>query len=341
MKQAHDTHPAPFPQMRLRRFCMRYPHPATGASMKQDSDLHLRTDIFRAVIEIDRCGSISHAAANMYMSQPNLSAQVRTLEDTLGYRIFERSNSGVRATAQGRMFLDSARINVNELENIKNVPSRFSSDQSNLSISCVFSVVILNHFLSFRSEFPGNQANDLFKETGLRRCIEDIASRQYRLGFVYEFHHEGSDLEELAKRYLLDFHLLAPNIPILAIMSKDHPLSKRSSIPLEVLATTPLVAFEYLKDDNWLEAMGLSNPHEVLYISDRGGMLEIITRGRHVGISIGTPFFNVKNEALVSVPITGINRVINQYWVKPSNYQLSFVEEKFLDYVTHSDSTRE
>ena len=110
---------------------------------------------------------------------------------------------------------------------------------------------------------------------------------------------------------------------------------------MEVLATTPLVAFEYLKDDNWLEAMGLSNPHEVLYISDRGGMLEIITRGRHVGISIGTPFFNVKNEALVSVPITGINRVINQYWVKPSNYQLSFVEEKFLDYVTHSDSTRE
>ena len=81
--------------------------------MKQDSDLHLRTDIFRAVIEIDRCGSISHAAANMYMSQPNLSAQVRTLEDTLGYRIFERSNSGVHATAQGRMFLDSARIIVN------------------------------------------------------------------------------------------------------------------------------------------------------------------------------------------------------------------------------------
>ena len=56
--------------------------------MKSDNDLHLRTDIFRSAVEIDRCGSISHAAQNLFMSQPNLSAQIRNLEATLGYRIF-------------------------------------------------------------------------------------------------------------------------------------------------------------------------------------------------------------------------------------------------------------
>lgn len=306
--------------------------------MRQDSELHLRTDIFRAVIEIERCGSISHAATNLFMSQPNLSAQIRTLEQSLGYKIFERSNSGVRATGQGRMFLDSARIIVNELENIKSVPQRFENDLSNLSISCVYSVVILNRFLSYRKIFPANQANDLFKETGLRRCIDDIISKEYRLGFIYEFEDNQESLQDIARRYLLDFKLLMSNIPVLAIMSKDHPLAKRESIPIEALATTPLVAFEYLKDDDWLKKMGLGNPHEVLYISDRGGMLEIITHGRHVGISIGTPFFNVKNESLVSVPITGIDNRINQYWLKPSSYQLSYVEEQFLSYISKADN---
>lgn len=301
--------------------------------MKSNSDFHLRTDIFYAVLEIDRCGSISHAATNLFMSQPNLSAQVRNLENTLGYRIFERINTGVRATEQGDLFLDSARIIVNELENIKSVPDRFEENQSNLSISCVYSVVILNRFLSFRQMRPANKANDLFKETGLRRVIDDIVSKQYRMGFIYEFESNQEKLDDVSRRYLLDFELLMANIPVLAIVAKEHPLAKLDTIPLEALSATPLVAFEYLKDDNWIQAMGLKHPQEVLYISDRGGMLEIITHGRHVGISIGTPFFNVRNEDLVIVPITGITQRIGQYWVKPSSYQPTYIEEEFLNYV--------
>ena len=305
--------------------------------MKSDNDLHLRTDIFRSAIEIDRCGSISHAAQNLFMSQPNLSAQIRNLEATLGYRIFERSNSGVHATEQGRLFLDSARIVVNEMENIKNVPNRFENDSSNLSISCVYSVVILNRFLRFRHDNPANQANDRFKETGLRRVIDDLVDKEYRLGFIYDFEHNERQRRETSERFLLDFELLFPDIPVLAIMSKNHPLARSETVPLDTLRTTPLVAFEYLKDDNWLSTMGLGDPHEVLYISDRGGMLEIITYGRHVGISIGTPFSRVRNEDLVSVPITGIGQCVNQYWLKPSSYELTYAEEQFLNFVRKTD----
>ena len=86
--------------------------------MKIENGLSLNTDLFRAAIEIEQCGSISHAAANLFVSQPNLSAQIKTLEQTLGYKIFERSNTGVKVTEPGKLFLDSARIIVSELENI-------------------------------------------------------------------------------------------------------------------------------------------------------------------------------------------------------------------------------
>ena len=44
----------------------------------------------RNVQEVARCGSISRAAKNLYMSQPNLSKSIRELEEELGIEIFIR-----------------------------------------------------------------------------------------------------------------------------------------------------------------------------------------------------------------------------------------------------------
>ena len=49
------------------------------------------------------------AAAACHVSQPSLSAQVAQAEDTLGVRLFERSRSGVVATAAGKAVAEQAR----------------------------------------------------------------------------------------------------------------------------------------------------------------------------------------------------------------------------------------
>ena len=56
------------------------------------------------VLEIARCGSISRAAAALYLSQPALSAQVRALEQELDCRLFRRSARGVEPTEAGVRF---------------------------------------------------------------------------------------------------------------------------------------------------------------------------------------------------------------------------------------------
>lgn len=87
------------------------------------------------------------------------------------------------------------------------------------------------------------------------------------------------------------------------------------------------------QDNNWLEELGISNPREVLYVFDRGGEIEIVSHGRHVAISIGTPFYGVSNDSIACVPITCIKKRVNQYWVKPQSYQLTATEEQFLHYL--------
>ena len=64
-----------------------------------------------AFMAIARCGSLSAAAAQLYVTQPALSRRIASLEDELGCRLFERGKGmrGVTLTAQGKAFLGVAR----------------------------------------------------------------------------------------------------------------------------------------------------------------------------------------------------------------------------------------
>ena len=55
-----------------------------------------------------RAGNISRAAETLDLSQTAVSWRIRTLETTLGARLFERGGKGVRLTKTGESFLEQA-----------------------------------------------------------------------------------------------------------------------------------------------------------------------------------------------------------------------------------------
>lgn len=64
---------------------------------------------FIYAIEIERCGSINRAAQNLYLSQSNLSSCIKSLEEELGYKIFNRTSKGIAPTPEGYLFLQAAK----------------------------------------------------------------------------------------------------------------------------------------------------------------------------------------------------------------------------------------
>ena len=51
----------------------------------------MNTTALRYAVEVNRVRSISKAAQNLYMSQPNLSRAIKDLEAELGITIFKRN----------------------------------------------------------------------------------------------------------------------------------------------------------------------------------------------------------------------------------------------------------
>ena len=61
------------------------------------------------MVEVERVGSITKAAANLFMGQPNLSKAIKEVENEIGITVFKRSAKGVFPTEKGAEFLEYAK----------------------------------------------------------------------------------------------------------------------------------------------------------------------------------------------------------------------------------------
>lgn len=69
----------------------------------------MNLNVLRYVIEVEKNRSITGAARQLFISQPNLSRDIRELEEEIGFSIFTRSSRGVIPTEKGREFLALAK----------------------------------------------------------------------------------------------------------------------------------------------------------------------------------------------------------------------------------------
>lgn len=61
------------------------------------------------IIEVANTGSISQAAANLFISQPNVSLSIKRVEDEIGAKLFHRTSTGMIPTITGVEFVERAK----------------------------------------------------------------------------------------------------------------------------------------------------------------------------------------------------------------------------------------
>lgn len=185
---------------------------------------------FKYAVEIEKTRSITQAAENLYMAQPNLSKAIKELENSLGITIFRRTSKGVIPTDQGMKFLACAKQILMQIDTMEAIASPNKPKERKMRIS----VPRAGYISKALSEFiAASDASDdmevYFCETNSLRTIENVRDNGYNFGIIrYNAAHEKYFLDFLAEKNL-DSQLLW-EYQMLAVMSAEHPAAEREEL---------------------------------------------------------------------------------------------------------------
>jgi len=115
-------------------------------------------DLYSIFCTVARCGSLSHAARELFVSQPAVSQSMHRLEDFLGCTLFTRTSRGITLTSEGRMLYSYADKAVSLISAAEDKLNRMRTLQSGgLMIGasdtlCQF--FLLPYLEKFHSQYP-------------------------------------------------------------------------------------------------------------------------------------------------------------------------------------------
>ncbi|MEM6665046.1 MAG: LysR family transcriptional regulator [Pseudomonadota bacterium] len=172
---------------------------------------------------VARAGSIRKAAEDTNITSSALNRRIQSFEDEFGAQIFERLPRGVRLNAAGELLIQHIRAQRQDLARVQSqVVDLSGMRRGHVKIAC--SQALIPYFLPrqislYRSEFP----NVTFA-VNVRDRIQaehDLSTFESDLALVFEPLH------------MVDFEVLhTAHQPIMAIMSRDHPLAGQTELRL-------------------------------------------------------------------------------------------------------------
>lgn len=213
----------------------------------------MRIEQLEYLVEISRRKSFNSASENLYLTPQSLSRSITSMENELGFKLFERNSQGVRFTPEGKRFLETAR---NITEEYAIALKEISAYNRRVQESCAGKLIIYAHPVFTTSILPGAIAGFCREYPKISVCLLEEVS-----GGILKKLLEGETAEDtfkiglvtipqasakMQKRYKEQEHWRF--IPLMAgeyvcCVSKNSELALKRNISLKTVCQYPLVRF--------------------------------------------------------------------------------------------------
>lgn len=233
-------------------------------------------------VEVAKTGSVSKAAENLYMGQPNLSRAVKELEESLGVTLFKRTTKGIKPTVQGEEFLSYATEILARVDTLEALYRDSGKTRQQFSISIPRASYIADAFVRFAARLDfGREAEIYYKETNAMRAINNLTQENYNLGIIryqtgFEQYFDSLFREKgIIGREIAEFSYKV-------IMSAEHPLAGKDSLTFADLASCVQIAHgdPYVPSvtaSDVKKAELLEESDKRLYIFERASQFDLLT----------------------------------------------------------------
>ena len=215
-------------------------------------------DQLQVLQTIVKTGSFRAASQELHRAQSAVSYAVRTLEDEVGFSIFDRSQYRPVLTAQGKAFLKKSEDLTHQLDELKGIADflkRGHEPVIRLAVSALWPLPkLLSALREFTKEFPQTEI----------KIIHDVLSNDEQI---------LEDRADIALGHIFnDQGLLTTEelftVNMVAVASPKHPLAKfKGKAPERELAKhTQIIMSSTVKSSN--RSSGVLNPDKVISVQD-------------------------------------------------------------------------
>lgn len=288
------------------------------------------------VSEIARTKSISQAAENLFMSQPNLSRAIKELELSLNIEIFERSSKGMILTPKGEAFLKISERILSEVDEIENLCLKTKHQHLHFSISVPRSSYIAYAFTEFARKLEHPTKYELYyKETNALKTIRNVLGSQFNLGIIRYQTTFDSYYQAMLKEKNLAHSLICHFKPVV-IMSKNHLLASKDIITEKDLYDFVEIAHAdpYVPDLHMSEVKKIELPEMVsqrIFVFERASQFSLLETMPQTYMWVSrVPDHQIQRYGLIEKEVMDCRRHYKDVLIYRKDYQLTDTDQIFL-----------
>jgi aminoethylphosphonate catabolism LysR family transcriptional regulator len=227
-------------------------------------------------------GGFTRAAEVLHVTQPTLSGQVATLEQSYGVKLFDRRGRGIELTALGHNLFDITRRLFGqeaEAEQLLSAARGLVSGQLRVGADAPYHVIPL--LATFNRRYPGIRLAMTFGNS--EHVLQGLFSRRSDIAVLPDI---GPDERLFTMPFQRD--------RLVVFVERGHPWSSRRSIRLEELDGQRLVLRESGSATRAVFERAMAGagftPGETLEIGSREAVREAVAAGLGIGVVFESEF---------------------------------------------------
>ena len=239
-------------------------------------------ELYKVFYTVAKCGSLTKAAEELYISQPAVSQSIKQLENQLGISLFNRTHRGMELSAQGGKVIfakvEEALKLFNEAQTL--ITQFKTSATGNIRVGAsdtIFEYFLADKIVQFHEKYPAVKIELLSRITP--ETVEDLKAGKCDVGFV----NLPIEVDSALKLY---GNCMRLNDVFVA--SEKYSELKGRIVPIAELKNYPLVMLDKKTVarrslDNYLKSLGVElNPSIEIEAWDL--MKRLVLRGMGVGV---------------------------------------------------------
>lgn len=180
-------------------------------------------------------GSVSAAAASLYISQPSVSGAIKELEREFGITLFKRHHRGMVLTPEGEVLYKMSRDLLSRAEQLEEVMGDLGNERKTLRLGVppmIGSLILTDIYRDFYEKNPEIM---LQITEGGRNELMSLLSEDF-LDMVFLPHNRPFESKFA--------YLEVAQLEIVCCVSDKNPVSKLKAVSAADLANVPLVLFK-------------------------------------------------------------------------------------------------